>query len=202
MPQKKCSECKEFKNLECFYKNKIYRDGRMSSCKECRKQYQKKYNEEHKEEIKRFRDYEKRNQHRRIRRKTDSYFRLNWLMSKGVRRIKDSSIKQGQSWKTLVPYTLTELKKHLKRTLPDGYTWKDFMEGKLHIDHILPRAIFQYEKAEDIAFQICWGLDNLRLLPIKENLNKGKKLIKPFQKNFDIEVKVKRETKLRKGKRF
>ncbi len=66
------------------------------------------------------------------------------------------------------------------------------MKGKLHIDHILPKAIFEYRKAEDLAFQVCWGLDNLRLLPAEENLRKKAKLITPFQKNFPIEIKIKK----------
>ena len=145
-------------------------------------EYQKKYQQEHKEEI---------SQYLKIKYLTDPWFRLNDLMSSAISQVKNSSIKQGRSWKELLPYTLTQLKKHLKRTLPEGYTWEDFMQGKLDIDHILPKIIFQYEKPEDLAFQICWGLDNLRLLPHKENRKKWSKLTTPFQKHFDIEVKIK-----------
>ena len=53
-------------------------------------------------------------------------------MGDAIRQIKNSSIKKGHSWKQLVPYTLIELKKHLKKTLPENYIWKDFMQGKLH----------------------------------------------------------------------
>lgn len=158
----------------------------------------KKYYQKNKERIiKRVREHyqrdkEKINQHLRTKYKTNPYFRLSRLMSKAIRQAKNPSIKQDRSWKELIPYNLIELRKHLKSTLPKDYTWKDFVEGKLQIDHILPKAIFQYEKAEDLAFQICWGLDNLRLLPAKENLKKRAKLIKPFQKHFSIEVKIKK----------
>lgn len=34
---------------------------------------------------------------------------------------------------------------------------------------------------EHIGFKCCWKLDNLRLLPAKENLIKNNYLIQPFQ---------------------
>jgi len=215
MSDKRCSKCREWKGLECFSKDKDHKDKKQYVCKKCRRKYrqehseeakkyrqkhkeekaewQKKYQQEHKEELKqRRKNYrEERNQHQKIKLKTNPYFRLNRTMSRAVYQVKKLSIKRGRSWKQLVPYTLIELKKHLKRTLPEGYTWKDFMQGKLHIDHILPKAIFEYEKAEDLGFQRCWSLDNLRLLPAKKNLKKGTKLIIPFQKYFPIEIKIK-----------
>lgn len=43
-----CGNCKKKKNFEEFYKCNRYRDGRMTTCKECRKRYaknkQSKYN--------------------------------------------------------------------------------------------------------------------------------------------------------------
>ena len=122
------------------------------------------------------------------RRRTDRMFRLNSVMRTAIW----SAIKKDSPWNILLPYSLIQLEKHLAKTLPEGYTWKDFMQGKLHIDHILPIAIFRYKKPEDLDFQICWGLDNLRLLPIKENLKKGTKLIIPFQKTFPINIKIKK----------
>ena len=229
MPLKQCSKCREFKSLEYFSKDKTKKNGRSYQCKRCRKEYGKRYREEHKEKmLKKAKKYykehkeerkeyreehkeerkkyqekhkeekklydqkykEKRNKRSRIRRKTDFTFRLNDLIGRAIRQIKNPSIKKGQCWIKLLPYTLIELKKHLKNTLPGGYSWNDFMQGKLHIDHILPIAIFKYEKAEDLAFQICWGLDNLRLLPAKENMRKKARLITPFQKTFAMEVKL------------
>jgi len=44
------------------------------------------------------------------------------------------------------------------------------------VDHIIPRKTFNYNKPEDIGFQICWALDNLQPLTKKENLKKGSKI--------------------------
>ena len=174
--------------------NKEYRQEHKKERKKYNKEYQQEHNEELLEKAKKYYQEHKKetNQYQRNRRIIDPMYRLNSLMSSAIRKVKkNSSIKNGRSWKELVPYTLVQFKRHLKKTLPEGYSWNDFMQGKLHIDHILPKAIFQYEKPEDIAFQVCWSLENLRLLPAKKNIKKSSKLIKPFQKHFDIEVKIK-----------
>jgi hypothetical protein len=89
--------------------------------------------------------------------------------------------KNGRKWLTLVPYSLAELKTHLMKTMPDGYSWEDYMNGGLHVDHIVPIAAHNFTTPEDIDFLNCWSLSNLRLLPAKENISKGAKLETPFQ---------------------
>lgn len=89
--------------------------------------------------------------------------------------------KAGRHWEDLVGYKLNDLIKRLKNTMPKDYCWQDFMEGRLHIDHIIPKSAFNYTNTEHIDFKRCWSLDNLRLLPAKENLIKHNKLYKPFQ---------------------
>ena len=41
--QKKCSGCKESKNLDDFYKNKLMSDGRSNYCKDCTRNNSKNY---------------------------------------------------------------------------------------------------------------------------------------------------------------
>lgn len=89
--------------------------------------------------------------------------------------------KAGRSWTTLVPYGIDLLIKHLLATMPDGYGWSDFIAGRLHIDHKIPRRAFNYTAPEDYDFQRCWALKNLQLLPVLENLKKGARLSEPFQ---------------------
>ena len=105
-------------------------------------------------------------------------------MSANVRHSLKNGVKNGRSWKQLVPYGTAELKKRLMKTMPDGYTWDDFMAGKLHVDHIIPVTAFNFASPEDIDFQRCWSLVNLRLLPARENIAKGARLSKPFQPAF------------------
>ena len=44
---------------------------------------------------------------------------------------------------------------------------------KEHIDHIVPKSHFRYEKPEDLQFKECWALHNLQPMWAKENLVKG-----------------------------
>jgi hypothetical protein len=49
MEKKKCSGCKEQKNLEAFYKNKNMKDGHSNYCIDCTKDNSKKYFERRKQ---------------------------------------------------------------------------------------------------------------------------------------------------------
>lgn len=93
----------------------------------------------------------------------------------------NGSGKGGRSWKQLVPYTVDALRDHLQKTIPPGFTWDDFLSGTLHIDHKTPHAAFHYSLSSDYDFSRCWAIENLQLLPDKENKRKGAKLSAPFQ---------------------
>jgi 5-methylcytosine-specific restriction endonuclease McrA len=49
------------------------------------------------------------------------------------------------------------------------------------VDHIIPIAVFNFEKPEDIDFRRCWALKNLQPLESKQNQSKGAKIDRPFQ---------------------
>lgn len=89
--------------------------------------------------------------------------------------------KAGRHWEEIVGYSLDQLYKRLRRTLPKGYVWQDYLDGKLHIDHKIPVSVFNFEKPEDDDFQRCFALKNLQLLPVRENIIKSNKLDKHFQ---------------------
>lgn len=115
-------------------------------------------------------------------------YKLNIRMASGIYNSLKKGIKNGRHWETLVPYNYKQLKKQLISTMPEGYIWQDFMNGKLDIDHIRPINSFNFNKPEDFEFQQCWALDNLQLLTVKENRSKQDKLIKPFQTNLKIAI--------------
>ena len=114
------------------------------------------------------------------KRKINPKFNLNCKMSIIIRYSLKGN-KNGKHWETLVNFTLKDLIKRLKQTMPKGYTWQDFMEGKLHIDHIVPISAFNFTESKHIDFKRCWALKNLRLLPARENIIKSNKLSRPFQ---------------------
>lgn len=92
--------------------------------------------------------------------------------------------KKGLHWETLVPYTISELIKHLEKQFKPGMSWDNY--GKWHIDHKVPKSKFNFSKPEHSDFQRCWALSNLQPMWARENLLKGAKLTKPFQPSLKI----------------
>lgn len=128
---------------------------------------------------------EKERKYKNHKRKTDLKYNLNNRMGKAI-GISLKRSKNGRKWENLVGYTLTNLIKRLEITMPKGYNWQDYLEGKLHIDHIIPISAFNFTKPEHTDFKRCWALKNLRLFPAKANLIKHNKLDKPFQPALKI----------------
>jgi len=139
------------------------------------KEYRKKHYNKNKERL-----CEYHRQWNRNKRKTCPRFKLNYTLGDTIRRSLNGN-KAGRHWENLVGYSLDDLMKRLKSTLPQNYNWQDFLDGKLHVDHIIPISAFEFDKPEDFQFIECWSLKNLRLLPAKENIIKGSKIIKPYQ---------------------
>ena len=173
-------------------KEKKYREKRKIYAKKYNKQYRE--NHPQSEYIKKRREYDKKyyqthkeikNRYNKERYKTDPKVRTNDRMSRAIY----ASLKRNKNckhWESFVDYNVNDLIKHLKKTMPKGYTWENYMEGKLHIDHIIPIRVFNFTELEHPDFKLCWSLENLRLIPIKENLIKGGKISKPFQPALKI----------------
>lgn len=154
--------------------NKEYRN--REETKEKIKKYKKIYYQNNKGHI---------NKHKKYRYETNLKFYLNCQIAGAIRKtIKNN--KNGRHWEDLVGYTLKDLTKYLKKTMPEGYTWQDYLEGKLHIDHKIPISAHNFTKPEHPDFKRCWALSNLRLLPARENLIKGKRLSRLFQSALQL----------------
>lgn len=48
---KRCTDCGRLKKLADFYKHPSGKDGRMTSCKACKKEYSRQYYAQHRERI-------------------------------------------------------------------------------------------------------------------------------------------------------
>ena len=97
-----------------------------------------------------------------------------WRVSAHMRVLMHRSLrsrKEGRSWREFVGYTLAELMHHLERQFQPGMCWEN--HGEWHIDHIVPRAEFQYTSPSEEAFQRCWALPNLRPIWAKDNVRKN-----------------------------
>ncbi len=106
------------------------------------------------------------------RRKCDPRINLNTRMSVSVRRF----LKYGKgrhSWQELVGYSLDELKQHIESQFEEGMSWDIFLQGKIHIDHIIPVSFFNFSSYNDDEFKKCWSLSNLRPLWADDNIRKS-----------------------------
>lgn len=197
---KKCRRCNETKSLDQFCKVSSNAAGYNPYCRSCKtKERQKYYSNSEKRERRNQRKREKQltpeqkaklqkyrnevfNPKRNKKLKEDLGFALNERMRHGINNsLRHNKSKNGSHWEELVPYTIAKLTKHLKKTIPDGYSWQDFLNSELEIDHIDPVTAFNFNAPKDFDFQRCWRLSNLRLLPKIKNRQKSDKLIRGFQ---------------------
>ena len=72
-------------------------------------------------------------------------------------------------WIKKLGYKMKSLRNHLKNKIPEGYTWQDYVDCKLQLDHVIPRYLFDYKTIDDPSFKKCWAMKNLRLLPASKN---------------------------------
>jgi|SaaInlStandDraft_2_1057019.scaffolds.fasta_scaffold06411_9 hypothetical protein len=160
-------------------------------------EYQKQHYQDNKEKIKqyyqdnkeRYAEYQKqyyqdnrerKNELERTRRKNDDQFRIRkrlsghlWVALKGIGKTKKASIL------SYIGCTIEFMKEHLNSTKePD---WGD----GLHIDHIIPKSLFDHTNDEEI--KKCWNWRNLRYLPAEENMSKHNTLDMDLVKSYGIE---------------
>jgi len=117
------------------------------------------------------------------RRREDAGFRLSQNISRSMRQSLSNG-KNGYHWEVLVGYTLDDLIKHIENQFQDSMTWNNY--GEWHIDHVIPKSVFNFTKPEHIDFKRCWSLDNLQPLWAEDNMSKGAKLEKSFQPALPI----------------
>ena len=165
--------------------NRLWRENNREKLREYHRLWRKRNPEKAKEWRLNNREY--MNSYTKNKIKTDIKFNLNLRMSSSISHSLKGN-KKGRHWESLVGYTANDLIKRLKKMLPKNYTWQDYLEAKLHIDHIIPISAFNFTKPEQIDFQRCWSLENLQLLPARENIVKKDKLTEPFQPSLQLNI--------------
>ena len=143
-------------------------------------EYFKQWNKDNYEKIRKY-----KREYIAMKIKIDPKFNLNHRMRTAIAKSLKGN-KKGRRWEDLVGYTLSNLMKRLKKTIPKDYTWQDYLGGRLHIDHIIPISAFNFTRPEHSDFKRCWALNNLQLLSAKENIAKSNKLERIFQSALKI----------------
>lgn len=82
--------------------------------------------------------------------------------------------KSEQHWEDLVGYSLEDLTKHLESLFQPGMTWENHTRKGWHIDHIVPKNVFNFNSYNDIEFKACWSLENLRPIWCIDNWQRPK----------------------------
>jgi hypothetical protein len=184
------SECKE-----CLHLRKIENKDHIT-------QYNKNYYQSNKDrEQKRSIDYyydntnkikKYRRKYFKKRRSIDVNFNLRKVISTSINRnIKSNNDnKNRKSVLNFLPYSIRELKEHLEKLFEPWMNWNNYGSYKKqtwndndpstwtwNIDHIIPHSEYKYTSMEEVEFQECWKLSNLRPLSSKQNLLKGSLLL-------------------------
>jgi hypothetical protein len=119
----------------------------------------------------------------RKRYRNDPAFALKERARASLRRTKrvvrgdliHSAIRNGYSLPpcltSYVDYTTEQLWLHLKRQFKGRMSERAFLEGRIHIDHIIPLSSFDLTDPQEI--RAAWALSNLRPMWAKANIAKG-----------------------------
>jgi len=103
---------------------------------------------------------------------SNSLYRLRQIISSSIRQSlrRKKAVNKVGSWESIVGYSKETLKAHLFK---GGVSESQFAENKkFDIDHKVPLAWFSFSSEKDLAFRTAWCLENLQLLPKKENNSK------------------------------
>lgn len=188
-----CKACHNISNTESYDrhkevilpKKKVYRTKRYQT------QEWKDYvagRKEHKAELDRVYAHDNRdtiqprkNAWLRDRYATDPAERVRRRVARLIQHNLKKGTKAGRTLKSLVGWTAQELKVHLESLFTDGMSWEAFMRGEIHIDHIIPVAVFNCPTPDHLDFKRCWALSNLQPLWAIDNMSKSDTLLEPFQ---------------------
>jgi hypothetical protein len=191
---KVCSKCGIEKFTGEFGRDKYNKDGLNSRCKYCIrtesaawkkanpdkvKQHRSRYNDVHADQRNKYNlDWNQTNVERMREIRRRSYYKLGTTVKGKLDNRMHSAIyqslrsnKAGKSWKSMVGYSVEDLKQHLESKFLPGMSWDNM--HLWHIDHIVPKSFFIYNTHTDQEFQYCWSLDNLQPLWAEDNLSKG-----------------------------
>ena len=92
-------------------------------------------------------------------------------MQKVRSTVKKMMTNKRKSTYELVGYNAKQLTDAIESKFTDGMSWDKFIAGDIHIDHIVPKCLFDHTIEEEV--RDCWSLDNLQPLWAEDNLLKS-----------------------------
>lgn len=168
---KKCTKCKQQKEVINFRKSKAGKNGLYPQCKDCVKQYEsgkmKEYNKQYRLDNK-----DKMKEYKKERRQSDICYKLTGNIQGRIKQSLKRNLKSKNTIE-LIGCTIEELKLHIENQFKDGMTWENYGFYTWHIDHIRPCASFDLSDPEQQ--KICFNYKNMQPLWAHENLSKHAK---------------------------
>ena len=178
----KCSKCGLTQSFDSFYPAKNL-GGRSSWCKKCLSKHYSSNKDKYRERARRWRAAHPIE--RRLKAKRDNEAKrksLMWHIERKILRKMDRYAKHGISrlartaTENTLGYTFAQLRAYIESKFTEAMTWDLLMDGKIEIDHVIPRSSFYYESVHDQDFKDCWALSNMQPLWKKDNRAKSDKM--------------------------
>lgn len=108
--------------------------------------------------------------------KTDISFKILKNLRSRIRfALKKGKIKKADTTENLLGCSVPDFKKYFTSLFKEDMTWDNFMNGEIHIDHIIPCSKFDLKDEEQQ--KICFHYTNLQPLWGVDNLKKGTRII-------------------------
>ena len=123
------------------------------------------------------------NKYLKNRRKTDFIFKLKQNIKE---RLYHDGYKNIGNIEEKLGYKLKDLKKYLLNK--SNFKEKDYLDGKIHIDHIIQYNWYLVLEVGDLEFKKCWNMKNLRLIEKSKNLSRKRKSFNWYDiKKYNLE---------------
>lgn len=190
-----CYSCKKDLPFSAFNKKKTNPSGFQRICKECAKVERKRYYDTHKEkEFANHAEYEKNNRdtinkkraenrsksetyylkahNRRMERCSEDicYLVFYRYRKRIITALKNQKACRGFRDRILLGLNNSEYVSYLESTFTEGMTWDRYRNGEMQIDHIIPCACFDLQRASHQL--LCFNYRNTRMLFTSENAGK------------------------------
>ena len=158
--RKRCTKCGKTRDLSDFRPHDTTSDGYAAYCRFCQNDLNKDYRDK---------NVIGRIKHHFATRVADQYGSDS--LPEGYTEHLESYL--GYRIRDLV----TALEAQLQRDFPEEKNVLSVLKAGWHIDHIRPLSSYRTDTLGDEGFRACWAIDNLRVIPAQENLEKGSSLV-------------------------
>lgn len=176
-PEKK-KKYRDSKKEHISNKNKKWRADNPEYMKDYMSDYNSKYYEDNKEEIKvntskwAKNNRDKINEKKSKKRKSDKKYKVECLLRSRLAKAIKRKSKKGSAV-DLLGCSIEFFIDHIASMFQVGMSWDN--HGEWHIDHIIPLAAFDLENLEQLS--VACHHTNLQPLWAKDNMSKGDKII-------------------------